>query len=84
LIWCHFARSRTYEANWRFFVTMRDDNAMKGRGMVLTTTNRQRLDDIVGEDSNALEVVGIPKDLQDFCCDQGGDAEGPSRQAAVV
>jgi hypothetical protein len=37
---------------------------MKGRGVVLTTTNKQRLDEIVGADSHALEVVGKPADLE--------------------
>jgi hypothetical protein len=42
---------------------MRDDEAMQGRGIVLTTTNKNRLDEVLGEDSRALEVVGRPKDL---------------------
>jgi hypothetical protein len=37
---------------------------MKGRGIVLTTTNKNRLDEVLGEDSHALEVVGRTKDLQ--------------------
>jgi hypothetical protein len=37
---------------------------MNGRGMVLTTTNKDRLDEVLGEDSHALEVVGKRKDLQ--------------------
>ena len=37
---------------------------MKGRGIVLTTTNKARLDEVLGEDSRALEVVGRSKDLQ--------------------
>jgi DNA-binding response OmpR family regulator len=43
---------------------MRDATTMKGRGVVLTTTNKNRLDEVLGEDSHALEVVGKPKDLQ--------------------
>jgi len=43
---------------------MRDAKTMKGRGMVLTTTNKARLDEVLGEDSHALEVVGRAKDLQ--------------------
>ena len=52
-----------YVENWRFFKTMRDAKTMKGRGMVLTTTNKARLDEVLGEDSHALEVVGRTKDL---------------------
>jgi hypothetical protein len=47
-----------------FFKTMRDANTMKGRGVVLTTTNKARLDEVLGEDSRALEVMGKPRDLQ--------------------
>jgi DNA-binding response OmpR family regulator len=59
-----FDLSPPYDENWRFFKTMRDAKTMKGRGMVLTTTNKNRLDEVLGEDSHALEVVGKPKDLQ--------------------
>jgi DNA-binding response OmpR family regulator len=61
-----FDLSPPYDENWRFFVTMRDDEAMQGRGIVLTTTNKNRLDEVLGEDSHALEVVGRPKDLQEI------------------
>jgi hypothetical protein len=33
------------------------------RGSVLTTTNKIRLDEVLGADSHALEVVGKPKHL---------------------
>src|SRR3984893_17549239 len=56
--------SPPYEENWAFFKTMRDSDAMQGRGLVLTTTNKMRLDEIVGQDSTAIEVVGKPYDLQ--------------------
>jgi DNA-binding response OmpR family regulator len=59
-----FDLSPPYDENWRFFKTMRDAKTMQGRGMVLTTTNKARLDEVLGEDSHALEVVGRPTDLQ--------------------
>jgi hypothetical protein len=59
-----FDLSPPYDENWVFFKTMRDAETMKGRGVVLTTTNKNRLDEALGEDSHALEVVGRPKDLQ--------------------
>ena len=59
-----FDISPPYDENWTFFKTMRDAKSMKGRGIVLTTTNKNRLDEVLGEDSHALEVVGRPKDLQ--------------------
>jgi len=59
-----FDISPPYEQNWAFFRTFRDDTAMRGRSLVLTTTNKQRLDEVVGQDSLAIEVVGKPYDLQ--------------------
>ena len=35
---------------------------MEGRGLVLTTTNKARLDETVGADSEAMEIVGKPYD----------------------
>ena len=61
-----FDISPPYDENWKFFKTMRDDKAMKGRGMILTTTNKNRLDEVLGEDSRALEVVGKDKDLKEI------------------
>ena len=58
-----FDISPPYDENWTFFKTMRDSEMMQGRGLVLTTTNKLRLDEVLGEDSNALEVVGLPLDL---------------------
>ena len=58
-----FDLSPPYDQNWQFFKTMRDADTMKRRGVVLTTTNKNRLDEVLGEDSHALEVVGRPKDL---------------------
>ena len=55
-----------YIENWRFFKTLRDGKAMEGRGLVLTTTNRKRLDETVGMDSEAFEIVGKPYDLQEI------------------
>jgi len=61
-----FDLSPPYDENWRFFKTMRDSETMEGRGMVLTTTNKNRLDEVLGEDSHALEVVGRAKDLHEI------------------
>jgi DNA-binding response OmpR family regulator len=59
-----FDLSPPYDENWKFFKTMRDSKTMQGRGMVLTTTNKDRLDEVLGEDSHALEVVGRTQDLE--------------------
>jgi DNA-binding response OmpR family regulator len=59
-----FDISPPYDENWHYFKTMRDSESMKGRGSVLTTTNKNRLDEVLGSDSHALEVVGKPEDLK--------------------
>jgi DNA-binding response OmpR family regulator len=59
-----FDLSPPYDENWKYFKTMRDAKTMQGRGVVLTTTNKARLDEVLGEDSHALEVVGKTEDLQ--------------------
>src|SRR6202171_3917000 len=58
-----FDISPPYKENWDFFRTLRDAKEMEGRGLVLTTTNKARLDESVGKDSHAFEVVGKPYDL---------------------
>jgi DNA-binding response OmpR family regulator len=58
-----FDISPPYKENWHFFRTLRDSKAMEGRGFVLTTTNKTRLDETVGANSEAFEVVGKPYDL---------------------
>ena len=59
-----FDISPPYDENWTYFKTMRDAETMRGRGSVLTTTNKLRLDEGLKEDSYALEVVGQPDDME--------------------
>jgi DNA-binding response OmpR family regulator len=61
-----FDISPPYDENWQFFKTMRDSRSMKDRGQILTTTNKNRLDEVLGADSKALEVVGKAKDLAEI------------------
>jgi DNA-binding response OmpR family regulator len=61
-----FDISPPYDENWEFFKKMRDSKAMKGRGLILTTTNKARLDEVLREDSYAVEVVGRSKDLKEI------------------
>ena len=58
-----FDISPPYKENWAFFKVLRDGTEMRGLGLVLTTTNKARLDEAVGNDSAALEIVGKPYDL---------------------
>jgi hypothetical protein len=60
---------------------MRDAKTMKGRGMVLTTTNKARLDEVLGEDSHAQEVVGRPRDLREI--DSAIKAETRKAETAI-
>ena len=55
--------SPPYEANWTFLRLVRNLEPVKGRRFVLTTTNKPALDKLVGE-TDALEVIGKPYDLQ--------------------
>jgi DNA-binding LytR/AlgR family response regulator len=52
-----------YEENWRFVHLMMDGDHMKGRRFVLTTTNKRALDGLVG-DTDAIEIIGKPYDLE--------------------
>jgi hypothetical protein len=59
-----FDISPPYDENWQYFKKMRDAKTMRGRGSVLTTTNKLRLDEVLKEDSHALKVVGKTADLE--------------------
>lgn len=51
-----------YEENWAYFQQVQASGAFRGRGVVLTTTNKRVLDQLVGE-TRAIELVGKPFDL---------------------
>ena len=53
-----------YEENWRFLQLLMSSEAMNGRKVVLTTTNKRVLERLVGHDTGAHEIVGKPYDLQ--------------------
>lgn len=53
-----------YEDNWRYLQTIRSNAAaLRDRPFVLTTTNREQLEKITAEASEAVEIVGKPYDL---------------------
>jgi DNA-binding response OmpR family regulator len=53
-----------YEENWRFLQLLMSSDAMKGRRIVVTTTNKRVLDRLVGSETRSFEIVGKPYDLQ--------------------
>ena len=55
--------SLPYEKNWTFLRLLLDTEAMRGRKVVLTTTNKHRLEELVGP-TDAMEIVGKPYDLE--------------------
>ena len=55
--------SPPYEENWTFLRLIRSSAAVAGKPFVITTTNRPALDALVG-DTEAIEIIGKPYDLQ--------------------
>jgi CheY-like chemotaxis protein len=55
--------SPPYDTNWAFLRLIRSSEAAKQSQFVLTTTNKPVLDKLVGE-TEALEIIGKPYDLQ--------------------
>ncbi len=55
--------SLPYEENWTFFRLIRDAQAAQGREFIITTPNKRALEELVGE-SEALELIGKPYDLE--------------------
>ena len=51
-----FDISPPYVENWAFYKTLCETQAMAGRGLVLTTTNKDRLDEVVGGTRGHIEV----------------------------
>ena len=52
-----------YEQNWNFLRLVLDSASMRGRKIIVTTTNKKRLEELVGP-TDALEIVGKPYDLE--------------------
>jgi DNA-binding NarL/FixJ family response regulator len=52
-----------YDKNWTFLRLLLDTESMQGRRVVLTTTNKSRLEELVGP-TDTIEIVGKPYDLQ--------------------
>ena len=53
-----------YDRNWSFFKLLRTADVLKNCHVVLTTTHKEHLDSLAGQDTGAIEIVGKPYDLQ--------------------
>jgi CheY-like chemotaxis protein len=48
-----------YEDNWKFVRLIRDSGSMRDRPLILTTTNKRALEELVGA-TDTIEIVGKP------------------------
>jgi len=55
-----------YASNWQFFEQIRALDILKGRGVVVTTTNRKELVKIAGPGVHPIEILGKPEDMGDI------------------
>jgi DNA-binding NtrC family response regulator len=53
-----------YDRSWLFFEHLRNLPSMQGRKFVVTSTNPQRVQQIVQPDRPIFEIIGKPYDLQ--------------------
>ena len=53
-----------YERNWNFFKLLRTSDILKRCLLVLTTTNKQHLNNLAGQETGAIEIVGETYDIQ--------------------
>lgn len=53
-----------YDDNWRFVRQLRALPSMRGRALVITTTNVRHLARLSGEETGAIEIVGKPNDIE--------------------
>jgi DNA-binding response OmpR family regulator len=56
--------SLPYHMNWIYFQQVQQSGALSACGVVLTTTNKARLEEIIGCSVDAIELVGKPSDLE--------------------
>lgn len=52
-----------YDRNWSFFKLLRTADVLRNCHIVLTTTHKEHLDSLAGQETGAIEIVGKPYDL---------------------
>ena len=52
-----------YDQNWVFLQQLLTRSSMDGRGVVITTTHKQHLDRLAGQQTGAFEIIGKPYDM---------------------
>lgn len=52
-----------YVENWRALELLMKTDFMRSRRVVVTTTNKRALDSLLGERTDAIEIIGKPYDL---------------------
>jgi DNA-binding NarL/FixJ family response regulator len=52
-----------YDRSWRFLEHLRDTPSMRGRRFVISSTNAERANEIIGGAEPVLEIVGKPYDI---------------------
>jgi DNA-binding NarL/FixJ family response regulator len=52
-----------YDRSWRFLDHLRGAARMTGRKFIITTTNAQRVREIIGDAEHVYEIVGKPFDI---------------------
>ena len=53
-----------YDRNWNFFQLLPALRPLERCALILTTTHKQHLDTLAGQETGALEIVGKPYDLE--------------------
>jgi DNA-binding NtrC family response regulator len=53
-----------YVENWRALELLMKTDLMHSRRVVVTTTNKRALDQLLGERTDAIEIIGKPYDLE--------------------
>jgi CheY-like chemotaxis protein len=53
-----------YVENWRALELLMKTDFMRARRVVVTTTNKRALDTLLGERTDAIEIIGKPYDIE--------------------